>query len=135
MTHQTAKPRKKELTRQYKQDMPLAGVYAIRNQTNQRVFVGASMQLEGALNRHRTELRLLTHRNAALLQDWRTHGADNFTFDVLDTLTKREDPAFDYLSELAAMLELWSQELNSFGDNGYNTRPASVGSRANQESP
>ena len=135
MSHQTDKLRKKELTRQYKQDMPLAGVYAIRNRLNQRVFVGASMQLEGALNRHRTELRLSTHRNTALLQDWRTFGANNFTFDVLDTLAKREDPAFDYLGELAAMLDLWSEELGCFGANGYNKRPARSGGPTPRESP
>lgn len=115
--------------------MPLAGVYAICNHKNQRVLVGASMQLEGALNRHRTELRLQSHGNAALLQDWRAHGADNFTFDILDTLAKREDPAFDYQAELATMFDLWCDELGCFGDKGYNIRPASARSRSFRETP
>jgi len=33
------------------------------------------------------------------------------TFEVLEHVRKREDPAFDYESELQAMLVLWREEL------------------------
>lgn len=115
---------KRDLTRQYRETLPPIGVYVIRNLVNKRVFVGGSTNLQGAINRDRFELDLKTHRNAKLLQDWIEYGPENFTFEVIDTVKKREDPAFDYKAELAALLEMWREELNCYGENGYNTRDA-----------
>lgn len=115
---------KRELTRQYKETMTPVGIYVIRNLANQRVFVGGSMNVTGTLNRERFELELRCHRNAKLLQDWIEYGAENFRFEVIDTVKKRDDPAFDYKGELAALLEMWREELNCYGENGYNTRDA-----------
>ena len=116
--------KKRELTRQYKETMPPVGVYVIRNLVNQRVFVGGSTNLEGAMNRDRFELQLKMHRNTKLLQDWLQYGEENFRFEVIDTIKKREDPSFDYKGELASLLEMWREELNCYGENGYNTRDA-----------
>ena len=110
---------KRELTRQYKEAGPPMGVYVIRNLVNHRVLVGASLNVEGALNRHRFELRMKAHRNKRLLEDWLRWGADNFCFEVIDTLKKRDDPAFDYTGELAALLVIWSEELGCQGERGY----------------
>ncbi len=115
---------KRELTRQYKDTMPAIGIYVIRNLANKRVFVGGSMNVQGSINRERFELDLKSHRNPKLLQDWLQYGPENFTFEVIDTVKKREDPAFDYKGELAALLDMWREELNCYGDTGYNTRGA-----------
>jgi GIY-YIG catalytic domain len=115
----------RELTKQYKEAGPPMGVYAIRNLVNQRVLVGASLNVEGALNRHRFELRMKQHRNQRLLQDWLRDGADNFRFEVIDTLKKRDDPAFDCKSELATLLAMWSEELGCHSERGYqNLQPS-----------
>src|SRR5512140_2298118 len=110
---------RRELTRRYKQAPPPMGVYAIRNRLNQRILVGASLNVEGALNRHRFELARGQHRSAALMQDWLRDGADNFSFEVIDVVKPRDDPAFDYVAELDAMLALWREELQAFGDKSY----------------
>jgi hypothetical protein len=104
---------KREMTRLYKETLRPAGVYAIRNTANGRVFVGASLDLEGALNRQRFELRMRGHRDAALQRDWDQFGAEAFRFDVLHTLKKRDDPAHDYAAELADLLALWREELQA----------------------
>ena len=80
---------KRGLTKQYKEVGPPMGVYAIRNLANHRVFVGASLNVEGALNRHRFELRMKAHRNKRLLEDWLRWGADNFCFEVIDNKLSR----------------------------------------------
>lgn len=108
--------RKRELTKQYKASPPPMGVYAVRNLANGRVFVGASMNVEAAMNRHRFELNLNTHRQPELLRDWRQFGADQMRFEVLDIVKQREDPTFDYRAELASMLTLWSDEFGCGGD-------------------
>jgi len=104
---------KRELTKQYKQTLSAMGVYVIRNLVDQHVFLGASLNLEGAMNRDRFELGLKSHRHKSLLQDWVRLGAENFRFEVVDTIKQRDDPPFDYKSELAPLLALWSEELGS----------------------
>jgi len=104
---------KRELTQQYKRTLPAMGVYVIHNLVDQRVFLGASLNLQGVMNRDRFELGLKSHRNRDLLGDWLRLGAENFRFEVIDTIKQRDDPAFDYKSELAALLALWGEELGS----------------------
>ena len=100
------------LSRQYKERKPPMGVYVIRNLVEQHVFVGASLDLDGAMNRHRFELKLGGHRNPALSREWKQHGAHNFAFEVIDRLKPRDEPGYDCKSELSALLALWTEELD-----------------------
>ena len=112
-----------ELTRQYKETPPAMGVYVIRNIVDNRVFVNASLSLSGAMNRDRFELGLKAHRSKGLLADWMRLGAGNFRFEVIDTLKRRDDPDFDYRSELVELLELWREELERRSDRSYEVGP------------
>jgi hypothetical protein len=96
------------------------GVFVIRNKVNQRVYVGGSADPGAAINRHRFDLAMGTHRNRRLLHDWREHGAENFAFEVIDTVKLKDEPGFDAAAELAGLLGLWRQELPCVGDAGYN---------------
>lgn len=118
----------KQLKEQYKSTMVPMGVFAIRNTVNQKVYVGASSNLEGAMNRHRFELTMKTHRNKALLVDWIEHGPQAFCFEVLERIAERSEPDFDYAKELAASLTLWQEELLCFSSQGYNiqTKPTNA---------
>ena len=102
---------RRELVRHYKETGPRAGVYAIRNLADGRVYVGASTNVDGALNRAQFELRQRGHRHKQLMADWQRLGAEHFRFEVLDCVKKRDDPAFDMQAELADMLQLWCDEL------------------------
>ena len=113
MTHQKA------LKRQYLETTSRAGVYLIRNQLTGRALVDGSANVEGALNRHRFELRIGQHRNAALAQDWLQHGEAHFHFEVLDRVKPRDDPAFNATQELATLVSLWRQEIPCAGEHGY----------------
>ena len=111
---------RRALLRQYKESRRPAGVFVIRNGANGRVFMDASLDIDGLMNRHRFTLELGSHRNRLLQQDWRAHGAAGFDFEVIDRLRYREDdPRFDAASELAALLALWREEYDSRGELGY----------------
>ncbi len=101
---------RKQHLRDYKNTPPARGVFAIRNLVNGRLLIGSSEHLPGSLNRHRTELRLGTHRCKALQQDWQTHGEAQFAFEVLEQLRERAEPGYDYAAELAARLAFWQSE-------------------------
>ncbi len=104
-------PMRRERIREYKDAFPPMGTYAVRNTATGRVWVGASRNVDGLLNRIRFELKQGSHRNASLAGEWARDGADAFSFEVLDRVKKRDDPAFDYEAELQTMLALWQAEL------------------------
>lgn len=112
------------LKQQYLETHSLAGVYTIRNRISGRALVAGSANADGALNRHRFELRQGTHRNALLRRDWLAHGEDSFVFEVLDRVKPRADPAFDAARELEDLVALWRQDIPCQGEAGYEPAPA-----------
>ncbi|MFB9991489.1 GIY-YIG nuclease family protein [Deinococcus oregonensis] len=107
--------------RPYKDFEPVMGVWAIRHLASGRIFLGTSLHTAGALNRHVFTLRLGTHRNAALQRDWNEHGEAAFTTEilhVLDRVSGRTET--DNARDLQTLERLWLEELQPYGDAGYN---------------
>ena len=87
---------RRALSRQYKESVRPAGVFVVRNTVNGRVYVGGSLDVEGAMNRARFELDMGSHRCKPLGQDWAALGAAHFSFEVIDRVKERkDDPAFE----------------------------------------
>ncbi|TWI70025.1 hypothetical protein IP91_01103 [Pseudoduganella lurida] len=110
---------KRLLKQQYLETKTRAGVYMIRNRVTGRVLVAGAGDAQGALNRHRFELRQGSHRNRLLRQDWLSHGETSFTFEVLDMVKPGADTAADITRELADLLVLWRQEIPCHGALDY----------------
>jgi hypothetical protein len=102
---------KRTLKQQYLEAKTRAGVYAIKNLVTGRVLVAGSTDVQGALNRHRFELRQGTHRNKLLSEDWALHGEPNFCFEVLDVVKPTDDSSFDVARELKDLVAMWRQEI------------------------
>lgn len=90
----------------YRQQAPALGIIALRHLPSGCTLLERSRNAPGALNRHRFELNLGTHRNARLQADWRRDGAAAFCFELLDSVKASGDPAFDAQAELDALLAL-----------------------------
>ena len=58
------------------------------------------------------ELKLGSHRNKALQNDWNTHGEGNFLFEVLSQLKDSEDENMDFQKELKVLQEMIVEELD-----------------------
>ncbi|AIQ12287.1 GIY-YIG nuclease family protein [Paenibacillus durus] len=120
------KQKKKELASAYAQSFRPMGVYQIRNVKNGKILVLGSMDLTGA--RNRLEFLQQTNINSIneLKQDWKEYGGDSFVFEELDQIKPREEILNDiselneYQEEVDALLELWIEKLQPFGDKGYN---------------
>jgi len=114
--------KKKELKKEYKQKGNPMGVYQIRNLVNDKVLVGATLNLPGILNRHKFQLKMGNHQNQTLQAEWQEFGAESFAFEILDELTPRKAPGRDYREDLAFLEELWLEKLQPYGDRGYNEK-------------
>jgi hypothetical protein len=116
------KEQKKRLKEEYLQNPPAMGVFLIRNNTNDKVFVGASPNLPGIINRHKFQLKHGAHPSKALQEDWNTLGSDNFSFEIVDELPPRSDPNANYREELNLLEKLWLERLHPYDERGYNEK-------------
>ncbi len=114
---------RKNLIREYKETPRRMGVFQIRNLVNEKVLVGASINLDGILNRHGFQLKMGGHSNKQLQADWNELGGENFAFEVLEEVVPREN--LDYKVELIFLEDLWLEKLAPFDDKGYNEKKKS----------
>lgn len=114
---------KKELKRDYQERQKPAGVFQVKNTINDKVLLGSSLNLEGVLNGHQFMLTIGSHRNKALQHDWNEFGPDKFIFEILEVVRVRDEPNFKLSDELTLLEQIWLEELQPFGERGYNTGP------------
>ena len=111
---------KKELKRQYKESLPPMGIYQFKNLESGKVFVGSSPNLPGKKNAIEFQLKMGSHMNNELQEDYNRLGADKFVFEILDELDPKEGVDYDYSDDLDALFELWIEKLNISEENCYN---------------
>ena len=96
------------------------GSLQIKNTVNGKVLLGSSLNLEGPLNSHRFMLNIGSHRNKVLQQEWNEYGEDHFVFEILETVTVKDDPNFNLSDELTLLEMIWLEKLQPFGEQDYN---------------
>lgn len=112
--------RKKELKQQYKETTVEAGVFQIKNTTNEKIFIGSTRNFR-TLNGVKFMLKNNTHINKELQNDWNQLGQDAFTIEILEKLKNNEDdPYYNEKEALGDLEEKWLEQLQPFGDRGYN---------------
>lgn len=116
--------RQRELKKAYKQTIQPMGIMQIKNEANGKVFIVSSLNLNGVANKHRFQLRMGSHINRELQQDWDKYGAENFSFEIIDRLEPKEDTEYDYREDLKTLEDLWLEKLKPFIPCGYNRMTA-----------
>ncbi|MGK3994536.1 metalloregulator ArsR/SmtB family transcription factor [Sorangium sp. So ce1024] len=112
---------RKELKRQYLETPKQAGIFQVKNTVNGKVLLGSSTNLHGPLNKHRFMLSIGMHMNQELQRDWKLHGADAFTFEVLEVVRQKDEPGFSVSDELTLLEQIWLEKLSPLAPHGYNT--------------
>jgi hypothetical protein len=120
------KQKRTEIKRNYKQTHRPMGVFQIKNHVNDKIWVSSSLNLDGSKNRHFFELKLGSHRNKTLQKEWNEYGEAAFSFIILEQIKPEEETveSFDildkYRAQLQALEEQWIDELQPYGERGYN---------------
>jgi hypothetical protein len=110
----------KRLKKNYQQNPRPMGVFLIRNNLSNKVFLGAGRDLQGLINRYTFQLKNGSHPNKSLQADWNEFGGNNFAFEIVDQLQPLDGPGFDARAELLVLENLWLEKLQPFGERGYN---------------
>jgi group I intron endonuclease len=115
--------RKKVLKQEFKETSVEAGVYIIKNQTTNKIFVGSTRNFK-TLNGIKFMLDTNSYTtNKELQKDWNQYGKDHFTFDILEKLKKNtNNPYYNEKEALIELEEKWLEKLQPYGDNGYNLK-------------
>jgi len=111
---------RKEIKREYKERKKPTGVFQVKNTVNGKVLLGSSLNLEGSLNKHKFMLSIGMHQNKAIQEDWNEYGSDKFVFEILELVKIKDDPSFNLSDELTLLEQIWLEELQPFGERGYN---------------
>lgn len=110
----------RQLKEEYKQKKFRIGVFQLRNTVNGKIFVGSSVNLDAIWNRIRVELKFGGHRNVQLQDEWKEYGEENFCFEILSEIVQKDGEKTDYAKEARKLEEMFIEELQPFGDKGYN---------------
>jgi hypothetical protein len=74
----------------YKKRSTAAGIFAVRCQESDQVWVGQTLNLDTMQNRIWFSLRIGSHSNADLQRAWSAHGEANFAYEALEQLEDEE---------------------------------------------
>lgn len=107
---------KREIKKAYKETKQPMGVYAIRIEGEERVFLDFATDLQARFNRHRTELRFGSHRNKELQALWNGRGESAFRFAVVDELEHEEEGPSNVREELETLAEMWTGKMTDRGE-------------------
>lgn len=66
------------------------GIYCIENTTNNKKYIGQSVNIEGRWAKHKTALRQNSHDNDYLQKAWNKYGEDKFKFYILEKCDKNK---------------------------------------------
>ena len=94
----------------------------IKNLKNGKLFIGSGLNAQGRLNSHKLQLQIGSHRNKALMLDWKEYGAENFSFEILEQLKIEGEVSHKDRKELDALEELYLEKLQPYDEKGYNSR-------------
>lgn len=108
--------RRKELSNDYKQSGPEAGVYRIVNLRTNRSLLGSTRNLASV--RGKLEFARATNTPSALdrrlAEDFRKFGPDAFSLEILEVLEIRPEMTDARIREdLATLEELWREKLET----------------------
>ncbi len=112
----------KELKNEYKLYKSPKGVFQIKNKVNGKILIGSNIDLKAIWNRQKAQLNFGNHPNDELQKDWKELGADAFEYEIILEIKENEGKEIDFPKELKILEELYLDELQPFGEKGYNKK-------------
>ncbi len=102
------------------------GIYKIVNGINEKFYVGSAVNFRQRWVKHRNLLRANKHPNKYFQNSWNKHGEENFIFDIIEEVSKKEkllEREQYYLDTLLFAQEYINKENKKFLEIGYNLCP------------
>ncbi|MDR1133321.1 MAG: GIY-YIG nuclease family protein [Synergistaceae bacterium] len=109
--------RRKELIQQYKERKITGGIYLIKNSRGGKSVLGLTTDIQGSRNRFDFSKKTGMCTDKRIENDWKRLGADAYSFDVLEEISKKETQTDrEFERDLADYKELWREHLSGKGE-------------------
>jgi hypothetical protein len=113
---------KKELIKEYKNKKHPAGLFAVKNKPENKMFIGASLNLPAKIRGITFELEMGKHSYSNLAEDYKRLGKDEFEISILDEIEYMEETEKELKKELETLEEIWVEKLKREGITFYNKK-------------
>ena len=107
------KARKKEIAQAWTERKRSQGVFAVRCAATGGVWADASLNLDSQKNSIWFSLRMGSHRNKAAQAAWNAHGADTFSYEILEEIADDTLTPMGVRDLLKVRERHWRQELGA----------------------
>jgi hypothetical protein len=108
------KSNKKALIEQYKNRTVIGGIYCIKCNGNDNLWIRSTKDLKGSKNRFLFSLSINSCPEACMQKVWNQFGATAFSFEILEEIQKKETQTeHEFEDDIATLLEIWNEKLNS----------------------
>jgi len=105
---------RKSLKNEYKERQTVGGVFRILNTANGMCYMDVAPNIQAKQNSFNFMVSTNTCFHHKLKKDWDTSGGKAFTFEVLETIKKKEDQSREaFLEDLQALKQIWSEKADA----------------------
>lgn len=95
----------------------MIGIYCIKNNQNNKLYIGQSVNIEQRFQQHKSMLKHNRHENEHLQNSWNKYGENSFEFSVIECCTENEldDLEKKYIAAFRTMDHNYGYNLESGG--------------------
>lgn len=105
---------RKALTSEYKQRQAVGGVFRITNTASGKCYLEAAPNIQAKQNSFSFMVSTNTCFHHKLKKDWDAFGGKSFTFEVLETLQKKEEQSHEaFLEDLQTLKQIWVEKTDT----------------------
>jgi len=106
------KQSKKDYKAQYRNRAVTGGVYRVRCESADTLWLRSTTDMQGAKNRLMFAVSTKLCPEAGMLKEWKQFGAAAFSFEILEEIEKKEtQSAREFSQDVDTLLELWAEKL------------------------
>ena len=113
---------KKELIKEYKNQKQPAGIFAVKNKPENKMFIGNSLNLPAKIRGITFELEMGSQVFSNLAGDYKKLGKGQFEISILDEIEIKDETEKELKKELETLEEMWVEKLRAEGVTFYNKK-------------
>ncbi len=113
---------KKRIKEDYKLKKQPAGIFAVHNLHDNKMFIGTSEDLPSVIRRFQFTLKMESFPFQQLIDDYKKHGEKNFEIKIFDELELKDETKQEVEKELKILEEMWIEKLKEEGVSFYNKK-------------
>jgi hypothetical protein len=108
------KDRRKDLIKKYKQRKTVGGIYRVSNTRNDMFLLGFSPNIRAKQNAFEFMASSDSCFDYRLKKDRDAFGSKVFTFEILETLERKDDQTQEqFIDDLKTLAQIWSDRFDS----------------------